>query len=71
MSDTTNKHIGNLLANASDEALKEILEQYAKKSGINIYDNDWQEKVINRLESVINATNFDYEGNILEWEEDI
>lgn len=67
MSDTTNQHIGNVLANVSDEALKEILQQYAKKCncGIDIYSDDWKDKTLKRFQEIMNATQFDYEGNIV------
>ena len=31
MSNTTNKHIGNVLSELTDESLKEVPEQYVKK----------------------------------------
>lgn len=66
MSDTTNKHIGNILSKVSEESLQEILEQYAKKIGIDIYSNNWKEKCLIKLKNILDAERHDSEGNIIE-----
>lgn len=64
MSDTTNKHIGNVLSELTDESLKEVFEQYAKKTGLDIYNKSWEEFLLKRIERILYAESFDYKGDI-------
>lgn len=65
--DTTNKHLGNVLSTLSDESIKEVIEQYAKKIGFNIYDDSWKDDTVKKLTKIINAESFDYKGDIIDY----
>ena len=64
MSDTTNKHIGNVLSELTDESLKEVFEQYAKKIELDIYSEGWEEFLLKMIERILYAKSFDYKGDI-------
>jgi len=57
-SETKNKHIGNLLAEATDKEMHEIFEQYMHKQNV---DKAFCVKYIGEI---IDAKNFDYYGEI-------
>jgi RNA recognition motif-containing protein len=58
---TRNLHIGNLLSEATDEEIQEILQQFMKKKGLNS-----NEQLTTYISNVMNATSFYYDGEIRE-----
>lgn len=56
-----------MLSELTDESLKEVFEQYAKKVGFNIYDDSWKDDTVKNLTKIINAESFDYKGDIIDY----
>jgi hypothetical protein len=57
--DTTNRHIGNVLDEMSDEDMREVLEQYMKKR--RFLD---KESLIKHFRDILECHHFDYDGNM-------
>lgn len=62
MSDTTTKHIGNLLFKSSEKELSEILNQCMSKMNLS------KEGLLDYFSRIIHNNNFDYYGNMIEEE---
>ncbi len=60
--DTTNKHIGNVLADMTNKDRQEVFEQFAKKTiGLGY---TWRDDILTLIEEIINCDDFDNEGDM-------
>lgn len=60
MSDTRFEHLGNVLANATDEEVQRVLHQYMKKS------KSSKEYMLKYFSDVVDCEQFDYDGQMTE-----
>lgn len=70
--DTTNKHIGNILYNMTDEDIKEVFEQFSHKLGFDKFENgrNWELNIIRYINDILLCNHFDYKGDCILDEED-